>query len=342
MESIYNYSYANLENLLLENHFKKYNASQIFDWLYKKKVSSFNEMSNLSKSLIDFLNNTFCIDCIKLINRLSDNETVKYLCELSDKNHIECVLMKHNYGNSLCVSSQIGCNMGCMFCESGRLKKVRDLTTSEMLNQVISIEKHENVRIDNIVIMGIGEPFDNFVNVINFVKLLIDPKCLSIGQRKITISTSGIIPKIREFGELDTQVNLAISLHASCDEVRNKLMPINKAYPIKDLMVAVDEYIKKTNRRVTIEYILIDGINDTKEDALELCKLLKGKLVYVNLIPYNETSNFKFKRSKVFNINSFYDILKKNKIEVTVRREMASKLKGACGQLRSEKEEDLC
>lgn len=249
--------------------------------------------------------------------------------------------MHHDYGYSLCISTEVGCNMGCLFCESGRLKKVRNLEVSEMVLQILQIEKLKNVRISHVVLMGIGEPFDNYDNVIDFVKVINDPKGIDLGARHITISTCGLVPKIKEFMELNTQVNLAVSLHAPNNYLRDKIMPINKAYKIEELMEAIKAYIKKTNRRVTFEYIMLKDLNDTKDCALELAKLLKGINCYVNLIPYNRTSaHDKFGKSDKETILKFYDTLKKNNINVTIRREFGSKVMAACGQLRANYEEE--
>ena len=243
--------------------------------------------------------------------------------------------MRHNYGLSVCVSSEVGCNMGCRFCESGRLKKVRNLEAYEMVGQIIQIEKEINERIKSVVIMGIGEPLDNYQNVMNFIKIINDPKGLAIGARHITLSTCGLIPKIKELSTFPLQINLAISLHAPNDELRSSLMPINKAYPLKDVIAAVKEYIEKTNRRVTMEYILLKDVNDSIACAHELATLLRGMNVYVNLIPYNETNHLEFKKSSQKAIDAFYQSLQKEKINVTVRREFGSKISAACGQLRS-------
>lgn len=337
--SIYNLTYEELENYLLSINEKKYRAGQIFEWLYDKRVSSFNEMSNLSKDLILKLKDSFNMDRLELVKEEKDEDVNKYLFKLHDNNHIECVLMRHNYGLSLCISSQVGCNMGCSFCESGRLKKQRDLTAGEMILQIMIVESLIKERITHIVIMGIGEPFDNYDNIVKFISIANYYKGLNIGSRHITVSTCGIIPKIKEFSKLPYQVNLAISLHAPNDELRSKIMPVNRAYPLKDLIVALKEYIKNTNRRVTFEYILLDGINDSKKEALELANLIRGMNAYVNLIPYNENSNFLYKRSKKDEILKFYDIIKKEGINVTIRREFGSKISAACGQLRAKKEE---
>lgn len=339
MRNIYDLTYDELGTYLLNNNEKKYRTSQIFEWLYTKRVTSFEAMTNLSKELIKKLNENFTIKRLEIVSEECDKDVNKYLFKLSDNEHIESVLMHHNYGLSLCISSQVGCNMACTFCESGRRKKVRNLKLYEMILQIIQIEEKVNKRISHIVVMGIGEPFDNYDNIVRFIKNANDYRCLNIGSRHITISTCGIIPKIKEFSHLPFQVNLAISLHASNDELRSRLMPINKAYPLKELMKTIKEYIDITNRRVTFEYILLDGINDKEENAKELANLIKGMNAYINLIPYNENSNILYRRSKKEQILTFYDIIKKEGINVTIRREFGSKISAACGQLRSKKEE---
>ena len=344
MESIFNYTEDELLEILLKNGFKKYNKDQIIDWIYKKKVYDFDMMSNLSKNLIMFLKGNFEIKLLDIETFEKSNDTKKYLLKLNDNNKIECVLMYHDYGKSLCVSTEVGCNMGCAFCESGRLKKVRNLTTSEMVLELLTVENDINDRIDNVVIMGIGEPFDNYDNFERFINILTNPKMIELGSRKITVSTCGLVPKIYEFADLKTQVNLAISLHASNDELRCKLMPINRRYKIKELIEAIKYYLNKTNRRVTIEYIMLKNVNDSVKDAQELAKLLKGLLVYVNIIPYNETENNDFKRSDNVQIKKFYDILVNNGINATIRREFGGTVSAACGQLRAKasNKEDLC
>ena len=229
--------------------------------------------------------------------------------------------------------------MGCKFCESGRRKKVRNLEAYEMVEQILLIEKDIGRRISSVVVMGIGEPFDNYVNLMDFIRIINDAKGISIGARHITVSTCGLVPKIYEFSKEDLQVNLALSLHAPNDEIRNQIMPINKAYNISELIKAIKDYIKETNRRVTIEYVMLEGVNDSKECALELSKLLKGLNVYVNMIPYNETNHLEFSQSNKKKIDEFYDTLVKNKINVTVRRRFGSNIDAACGQLRSKEEE---
>ena len=270
---------------------------------------------------------------LEIVAKQEDKDVKKYLFELHDKNKIEAVLMRHDYGLSLCVSSQVGCNMSCSFCESGRLKKVRNLEAYEMVLQLLMIEEETNERITHLVVMGIGEPFDNYDNLMNFIDIINEPKGIALGSRHITVSTCGIVPKIKEFADNGKQINLAVSLHAPNDELRSKIMPINKVYPLNELIKTLKEYISKTNRRVTFEYILLKNVNDSKENALELSELLKGMNCYVNLIPYNETSHIEYKRSD--RVMEFYDILKKNKINVTVRKEFGSKVSAACGQLRA-------
>ena len=335
MKSIYDFTLSELEKYLIELGYKKYNASQVFDWVYKKNITSFSDMSNISKDLKKHLEENIDLNKLEIITKQSNDFSSKYLLKLVDGNFIECVLLKHNYGNSLCISSQVGCNMGCAFCESGRLKKVRDLSLSEMILQIVTVSREENLRIDSVVIMGIGEPFDNFLVLKRFIETATNNLALEIGQRHITVSTCGIVPKIKEFADLETGVNLAISLHAPNNKIRDNIMQINRAYKIEEIFEALDYYIKKTNRKVTIEYILIEGVNDSEENANELVRLLKGKLMYVNLIPYNETSNFTFKRSSEYKIQKFYDILKKNNINVIVRKNIASGIDAACGQLRA-------
>ncbi len=339
MKSIYNYSLEKLTSIFIELGYKKFAANQVFEWLYKKRVKSFDEMTNIKKELIDYLKENYVIGNLKIIDKQKDTDVSKYLFELSDEQKIEAVYMHHDYGHSLCISTQVGCNMACAFCESGRLKKVRNLESSEMVEQILKIEEDLGLRITHLVLMGIGEPFDNYDNVMNFIDIVNDPKGIELGARHITISTSGLVPKIKEFTNQDKQVNLAISLHAPNNEIRNKIMSINKAYPIEELIHSVKDYVNKTNRRVTFEYIMIKDVNDSDKLAQQLANLLRGINCYVNLIPYNETSQIDFKKSTKEQILSFYDVLKKNKINVTIRREFGSKVDAACGQLRSKYEE---
>ena len=339
MKNIYGVTIKELEKYFEEKKEGKFKAIQIFEWLYKKRVKSFDDMRNVSKKTIEDLKNDFTLEPLKLLVKKTDVDVSKYLFELSDSNKIEAVLMNHDYGNSLCISTQVGCNMGCHFCESGRLKKVRNLEASEMVRQVLMVEEESNLRISHIVLMGIGEPFDNYNNVISFIDIVNTPKGIDIGSRHITVSTSGIVPKIEEFMNYDKQVNLAISLHAPNNKIRSSIMEINKAYPIEKLISAVKKYVEKTNRRVTFEYIMLKDVNDSIECANELSTLLKGINCYVNLIPYNETSHIEYKKSSKEQVMKFYDALKKNGINVTIRREFGSKVNAACGQLRSNYEE---
>ena len=339
MENVYNLTLQDWEEYFVNKGEKKFKGSQVFDWLYRKRVTSFDEMTNIKKDILDMLKKDFTFKTLSISKVERDTDVNKYLFRLKDDEKVEAVLMNHLYGNSLCISTQVGCNMGCKFCESGRLKKVRNLETHEMLEQILLVEEECGKRISHVVIMGIGEPFDNYDNLIKFIEIINNPKGIELGSRHITVSTCGVVPKIKEFMKLPYQVNLAISLHAPNDEIRNTIMPINKAYPIPVLMNTLKEYIQKTNRRVTFEYILLDQVNDTSECARELANLVKGMNCYINLIPYNETNNISYKRTKSENITNFYDILKKNKINVTIRREYGSKISAACGQLRSKKED---
>lgn len=333
--NLYGLTRKELEDYFLSIGEKKFKATQVYEWLYDKRVTSISEFSNIKKDVRDKLNEDFVIKVSTIIQHQSDRDAEKFLFNLEDNEKIEAVVMYHNYGISVCVSSEVGCNMGCKFCESGRLKKVRNLQAYEMVGQILAIESVLQKRISSVVIMGIGEPLDNYLEVIKFIKIINDAKGLMIGARHITLSTCGLIPKIKELSDLDLQINLAISLHASNDTLRSQIMPINKVYPLSDLILCIKEYIDKTNRRVTIEYIMLKGINDEKSNALELASLLRGLNVYVNLIPYNETNNLGFKKSDKTKLDAFYDTLKKEHINVTVRREFGSNIDAACGQLRS-------
>ena len=338
MRSIFSITRNKLEDYFLENNEKKFKATQVFEWIYRKGVRSFDEMTNLKKETIDMLKEDFSFNEIKMVAKEEDELVKKYLFELSDGNKIESVLMVHDYGLSICISSQIGCNMGCAFCQSGRLKKIRNLTVDEMLLQIMMVQDDIGERISHVVVMGIGEPFDNYDNFIDFMNIVTDAYGLAIGQRHITVSTSGIVPKIKLFADLESGVNLAISLHAPNNKLRSSLMKINNAYNIEEIIDSVKYYLDKTNRRVTFEYIMLKDVNDTDECAIELSKLLKGINCYVNLIPYNETENIEFKRSNTSQIARFYDILKKNNINVTIRKEFGSNVSAACGQLRAKVE----
>ncbi|MGM9969861.1 MAG: 23S rRNA (adenine(2503)-C(2))-methyltransferase RlmN [Anaeroplasma sp.] len=336
MNSIYNYTEDMLKDYLKAKNEKPFRATQLIEWLYRHKINDFDKITNVKKSFIQELKNDFIIDSLECItNQISKDGTQKFLFRLADGNLIETVLMNHDYGYSVCVTTQVGCNMGCQFCASGMKKKLRNLETSEIVLQVLSVSKIANIRVSHIVVMGIGEPFDNYDNVIKFLKIVNHPLGLEIGARHITVSTCGLVDKIFEYANFDLQVNLAISLHAPNNEIRNSIMNINKAYPIEKLMEAIKYYIDKTGRRVTIEYILLQGINDSLQCANELANLLHGLNVYVNLIPYNEVIEKGFKRSNAVDMVNFFDALKKRKINVQLRREQGSDIDAACGQLRS-------
>ena len=338
LRNIYDLTRKEFEDYFVSIGDKKFRSVQLYEFLYKKRINNTSEMNNIGNNIKERLNKDFSFDMIKLIVKQEDNLVKKYLFELTDGERIESVVMFHDYGISVCVSSQVGCNMSCAFCESGRLKKRRNLEAYEIVEQILLIEQDIGKRISHIVVMGIGEPFDNYDNVMRFVKIVNDNKGIDIGSRHITISTCGVVPGIYKFMNEEGQVNLAISLHAPNDEIRNKIMPISKRYKLEELMEAIKKYISVTNRRVTFEYIMLDNINDSTLCAMELSKLLKGINCYVNLIPYNETENISFKRSKNSQIMKFYDILKKNSINVTIRKEFGSKVDAACGQLRASKE----
>lgn len=339
-KSIYSFTLLELQEEFLKLGIKKFVADQVYDWIYVKMIDSFELMTNISKANIDILNEHFFFDQI-LINTVQKDKdgTIKFLLELHDKNFIEVVLMSFDYGYSVCLTSQVGCNMGCKFCASGLIKKSRDITVGEFIKQFVVAKKYlyelTQKDLTHIVVMGIGEPFDNFNNLIQFLEITKQQKGLCISPRKITVSTCGLVNKIREWTKLNNQVNLAVSLHGPNDEVRNKIMPINRAFNIKKLIEAIDEYIEKTNRRVTIEYIMIQDLNDKPEHAYELIELFRDKLVYINLIPYNSVFENSFVRSK--KSKEFYDILKSSGITCTIRQEKGSGIDAACGQLRSKK-----
>ncbi len=320
MQSIYNYTLDMLKDYMISLGEKPFRSQQIIEWLYRKQIKSFDEMSNIKKSFIEQLKNDFDLDRLECVTKQESLDgTKKFLFKLKDGNLIETVLMNNDYGYSACVTTEVGCNMGCAFCASGMKKKLRNLETSEIVLQILTASELAGIKITHVVVMGIGEPFDNYDNVINFIKILNEPLGFEIGARHITVSTCGLVPKIYEYSEFPLQVNLAISLHAPNNEIRNQIMPINKTYPIEILITAISDYIDKTNRRVTIEYILLQDINDTVDCANELADLLHGLNVYVNLIPYNEVKEKPYKRSTKEAMVKFFDILKKRKINVQLR-----------------------
>jgi len=341
---IYDLTYKELEEWALANGETKFRAGQIFDWLYVKRVSSFEEMTNLSKALREKLEKNFRMHALKeAMKQVSSDGTIKFLFELPDGYSIETVIMRHNYGNSICVTTQVGCRIGCTFCAStlGGLK--RNLTSGEIVAQVLHAQKTLDAteeRASHVVVMGIGEPFENFDELLSFLNVINHQKGLSIGARHITVSTSGIVPKIYEYADQQLQVNLAISLHAPNSEIRSRLMPINRAYPIDKLMEAVRYYINKTGRRITFEYGLFGGVNDQVEHAKELVQLIKGMNAYVNLIPVNYVPERDYVRTPKTDIFAFKKVLEDNGIVCTIRREHGSDIAAACGQLRAQERKE--
>jgi 23S rRNA (adenine2503-C2)-methyltransferase len=335
MKNILDLNLSELKNWMKENNEKEFRAKQVFDWIYKE-VWDFGDMKNIPRSTIEKLKESFYVGIPKMIETYSSKkgDTKKHLFLLEDGNVIEAVVMKYNHGNSICVSTQIGCKMGCKFCASTIGGVVRNLTSGEILGQIIKAQSDLKERISNIVLMGSGEPLDNFENVLKFIYNVNAEYGLNIGQRHITLSTCGIVPKIKELADLNLQITLAISLHAPNDEIRKQTMPIARAYTIEELLDTCRYYIHKTNRRITFEYALVKGFNDKKEDAEELSKILKGMLCHVNLIPINEIDESNLKKSNMEEIEKFKEILVKNGIETTVRREMGLDINAACGQLR--------
>jgi 23S rRNA (adenine2503-C2)-methyltransferase len=342
--SIYSLQLHELKEWLTNNGEKPFRAEQIYDWLYKKRVSSFEDMNNLSKSLRDKLSDSFQITTLKtVIKQSSSDGTIKFLFELHDGYSIETVLMRHDYGNSVCVTTQVGCRIGCTFCAStlGGLK--RHLEAGEIVAQVVTVQQaldETDERVSSVVIMGIGEPFDNYDNMMSFLKIINHDKGLMIGARHITVSTSGIVPKIYQFADENMQINFAISLHAPNTELRSRLMPINRAYKLDDLMKSVRYYIDKTGRRISFEYGLFGGVNDSVEHAEELASLLKGLKCHVNLIPVNYVPERDYVRTPKDKIFAFEKTLKNRGINVTIRREQGHDIDAACGQLRAKERKE--
>ena len=345
MINLYGLEIKKLESLMLEEGQTKYRATQLYTWLYEKKAKSFDEMTDISLRFREVLKEKYCFEIPSIfVKQQSKDGTIKCLLELKDGSKIETVLMRYNYGNVICVTSQVGCNMGCSFCASGLLKKQRDLLPEEMVGQVLVMnnwlqEEGNNQRVTHVVVMGTGEPFDNYDNVIDFVRIINHQKALAIGARHITVSTCGIPDKIIKYANEGLQINLAISLHAPNNEIRSKIMKINKAYPLEVLIPAVAEYNRIAARRVTYEYILLKGINDSMENADELARLIKPTFAYVNLIPYNEVDEHGYRRSD--NVKAFLDRLIKNNVTATIRKEFGSDIDAACGQLRAKQEGKL-
>ena len=332
MRNIKDYNLDELKEEFLKLGEKQYRAEQVFKWIYIDEVTSFDEMTNISKDLREKLKLEFKLHNFKILQKQESTDgTKKYLFDILDDNAIETVLMQYHHGKTICVSSQVGCKMGCKFCASTGIKFVRNLTAGEIVEQILAVQRDENVKISNIVFMGIGEPLDNYDNVIKAIKILNNPKGLNIGARHISISTSGLVPKIYELADQDLQCTLSISLHATNNTKRSEMMPVNNKY---ELMKACKYYINKTNKRISFEYALAKDNNDNLEDAKELVKLLHGMLCHVNLIPINKIENGKYVKSSNENIIRFRDYLNKKGIIATIRRELGSDIDAACGQLR--------
>ncbi|MGM9941145.1 MAG: 23S rRNA (adenine(2503)-C(2))-methyltransferase RlmN [Bulleidia sp.] len=342
MKTIYDLNLKQLEEMLGKYGQKPYRAKQLFTWLYRKRVLSFAQMSDLPASLIETLNTEYAIMPVRELTRqVSRDGTIKFLLQMLDGSSVEAVLMHFHFGDSLCVTSQVGCNMGCTFCASGLLKKQRDLSAGEMVGEVMYVQKvldEMDRRVDNIVIMGTGEPFDNYDNVMNFCSIVNSDLGLAIGARHITISTCGIVPKIRAFAQGHYQYNLAVSLHAPNNELREKIMPVDRAYPLDELMDALRDYSENNHRRLTFEYILLHGVNDTDAHAVELADLIRGMNAYVNLIPYNEVDENGYQGVSEKKALHFYDVLMKHGVKATLRQKHGDDIDAACGQLRAKHE----
>ena len=335
MKNIKDYNLDELKEELKNLGEKPFRAEQIFKWLYVDKAASFDEMTNLSLTLRETLKQNYTIGDFEIIKKLeSVDGTKKYLFRLFDDNAIESVLMEYHFGKTVCVSSQVGCKMGCKFCASTGIPFERNLSAGEIVEQIIKIEQDTKAKISNVVFMGIGEPMDNYENVLMAIKILNNPKGLNIGARHISISTSGIVPKIYDLADKNMQCTLSISLHSSNNKVRSSMMPVNDAYNIEELIKACKYYIEKTNKRISFEYALAKDNNDNLKDADDLAKLLKGMLCHVNLIPINKIENGKYTKSSLENIIKFRDYLNSKGITATIRRELGSDIDAACGQLR--------
>ena len=335
MKNIKDYNIEELKNEIIELGEKPYRAEQVFKWIYQDKVKNFDEMTNLSIELREKLKRNYNMCNYKILRKQESSDgTKKYLFDVLDGNAIETVLMSYHHGYSICVSSQIGCKMGCKFCASTGIDFIRNLSSGEIIEQIIAVEQDTGVKISNIVFMGIGEPLDNYDNVINAIRIINNPKGLNIGARHISISTSGVVPMIYRLAEENIQCTLSISLHATNNKKRSAMMPVNNAYPIEVLIKACKEYIKKTNRRISFEYALAKGNNDNLQDAKELIRLLKGMLCHVNLIPINKIENGLYTKSTNESIIKFRDFLNDHGIVATIRRELGSDIDAACGQLR--------
>ncbi|ERI92858.1 23S rRNA methyltransferase [Clostridiales bacterium oral taxon 876 str. F0540] len=335
MVNILDLTLDELKDWMKNNGESSFRAKQIMDWLYKG-IWNFDDMKNIPSTLREKLKDAFYLSIPEVLNMLVSEKdgTSKFLLRYSDGNIIESVVMKYKHGNSICVSTQVGCKMGCKFCASTLEGVVRNLSSGEILSQILVCQNCVGERISNVVLMGSGEPLDNYENVIKFIKLANADYGLNIGQRHITLSTCGLVPKIYELADLDMQITLAISLHASNDELRKSTMPVAYKYSVKELIDACKYYTKKTNRRVTFEYALINNTNDSIDNARELAELVKNILCHVNLIPINEITEKSYKKSSLRNVENFYNTLVNYGIETTIRKEMGSDINAACGQLR--------
>ena len=336
-KNIKNYTLEALKEQLKQLDEKPFRAEQIFKWIYEQRVTSFDEMTNLSIDLREKLKNNFKIGVFKIEKKLvSKDGTKKYLFNVNDEkeNLIETVLMQYHHGYTICVSSQIGCRMGCKFCASTGIPFERNLESGEIIEQIMAIEKDSDIRISNIVFMGVGEPFDNYENVMNAIDIINHPKGLNIGARHISISTSGLVPYIYKLADEKRQCTLSISLHSSDNQKRSNMMPVNNKYPIEELIKACKYYIEKTNKRISFEYALAKDNNDNIDDAKQLVKLLKGMLAHVNLIPINKIESGIYTKSDNNNIIKFRDYLNDKGITATIRRELGDDIEAACGQLR--------
>ena len=335
MKNIKDYNLDSLKEEFVNMGEKSFRAEQVFKWLYVDKVKEFDEMTNLSLELREKLKQNYTICNFKILKKQESSDgTKKYLFDILDGNAIETVLMSYHHGYSLCVSSQVGCKMGCKFCASTGIQFARNLTSGEIVEQILAVEQDNNIRISNIVFMGIGEPLDNYDNVVNAIRIINNQKGINIGARHISISTSGLVPKIYQLAEENIQCTLSISLHATTNEQRSSMMPVNNRYPIEELLKACKDYINKTNRRISFEYALAKENNDNLEDAKRLVHLLKGMICHVNLIPINKIENGEFTKSTNENIIKFRDYLNDHGIVATIRRELGSDIDAACGQLR--------
>ena len=335
MKNIKDYDLDALKQEFIQMGEKAFRAEQVFKWIYENKVISFDEMTNLSLDLREKLKQNYEMHNFNILKKQESSDgTKKYLFDVLDGNAIETVLMCYHHGYSICVSSQIGCKMGCKFCASTGIKFIRNLTSGEIVEQILAVERDNNIRISNVVFMGIGEPLDNYDNVINAIRIINNQKGINIGARHISVSTSGLVPKIYKLAEENIQCTLSISLHATTDEKRSSMMPVNDRYNIEELLQACKDYIEKTNRRISFEYALAKDNNDNLEDAKRLVKLLKGMICHVNLIPINKIENGSFVKSSNENIMKFRDYLNDHGIVATIRRELGSDIDAACGQLR--------